>query len=505
MKKTVFLLMILTVVAKFIGFAREITLSYFYGASNISDAYLISLTIPTVIFGFVGAGISTSYIPIYSDVVNNKGTQTGVRFTNNVVNLLVTVSTLIIVLILAYTAPIVKLFAAGFEGDTLALAVTFTRVSVLGIYFTGIGYIYRSLLQLKENFILPTILGFSSNIIIIISIMLSSRNILVLSIGSVIAASTQVLFLLPSLYRSGYRYSLVLDFKDPYLRKIITQSIPVFFGNSVNQINRLVDRTLASAIIIGGISALNYADRLNGFVQGIFVSSIATVMYPLISKMAAEGNVDGVKGSLREAINGSNLLVVPATVGSMIFAEPIVRLLFGRGAFDAEAIALTSTALFFYSIGMVSFGLREVLSRAFYSLHDTKTPMINAVIAVIMNIVLNIILSRFMGIGGLALATSIAGTFCMVLLFINLRKKIGSFGIKSMSITFAKILFTSLLMGVIAWMAYKGLFDIIGGSLSLIAAIGIGALVYVVVIYFMKIDDVDIIVNAIKTKIRKTA
>src|SRR5690606_12151384 len=159
------------------------------------------------------------------------------------------------------------------------------------------------------------------------------------------------------------------------IKNMLFLAIPVIIGSSVNQINKLVDRTLASQISIGGISALNYANTLNLFVQGVFVVSISTVMYPLISKMASKGNMDGLKKALAQAITGINLLVIPATVGSLFFAEPIVTLLFGRGAFDEQAIAMTSTAFFFYSIGMLGYGLREVLSRAFYSMQDTRTPM----------------------------------------------------------------------------------------------------------------------------------
>ena len=504
MKKTVFLLMILTIAAKFIGLARELTLSYFFGATNISDAYLISQTIPAVLFGFVGAGLSTCYIPIYSDVLRKRGAEPAIEFTNNVTNVFVAISTFIVCLVLIFTEPVVKLFASGFGGETLRLAMAFTQVSVLGIYFTAIGYIYRSYLQLKDSFILPTVLGFVSNFIIIASIILSSKlNVMILAIGSVLAAASQVVFLMPSLYKKGYKYRFVFDIKDSHFRKMFNQALPVIIGNSANQINWLVDRTLASRIVVGGISALYYANKLNGFVQGIFVASIATVMYPRISKMAAESDIQGIKASLKESITVSNLLVVPATIVSMIFAEPIVSLLFGRGAFDAKAIYLTSYALFFYAVGMIGFGLREVLSRGFYSLQDTKTPMINAFIAMIMNIVLNIILSQFLGIGGLALATSISALFCTVLLFISLKKKIGSFGMKDISISFLKILFSSLIMGIIAKYAYNILINNLDYKITLFVSMGIGGLVYLAMIYIMKIEDVDALIKAIKVWIMR--
>lgn len=279
-------------------------------------------------------------------------------------------------------------------------------------------------------------------------------------------------------------------------------ALPIMIGVSVNQINVLVDRTLASSIAVGGISALNYANRLNGFVQGMFVTNISTVMYPMISKMAAQSNLDGLKKSVSEAINLINLFVIPATVGAMIFAEPVVRLLFGRGAFDPEAISMTSAALFYYSIGMVGFGLRQILSRAFYSLQDTKTPMINAAIAMGLNIILNFILSKYMGIGGLALATSISAIFCTGLLFISFRKKTGSFGMKGITISSVKILCASLVMGLVARVSYAALLEHASANLSLIGAIVIGAVVYFVMIYFMGIEEVDSMIGAVKVKLR---
>jgi putative peptidoglycan lipid II flippase len=309
---------------------------------------------------------------------------------------------------------------------------------------------------------------------------------------------------IPYVYKLNYRYKWVLDFKDKHIKNMMHLALPLIIGVSVNQINVLVDRTIASKIIVGGISALNYANRLTDFILGIFVLSIVAVMFPMISKMASEQDFAGLKKTLTESINIISMLVIPATIGAMFFAEPIVKLLFDRGEFNAQAIILTSSALFFYSIGMIGVGLREVVSRAFYSLRDTKTPMINASISVALNIILNIILSRFLGIGGLAFATSISAIFCTLLLFISLRKKIGPFGMKNVTITFAKIFFASLVMGLIAKCTFSYLTaNIFRQNLSLIIAIGIGAISYFGMIYSMKIEDVDVIVRTIKEKLGK--
>jgi putative peptidoglycan lipid II flippase len=411
---------------------------------------------------------------------------------------------MLIALGLLFTIPIVKAFAAGFEGDTLVLAVRFTRISIVGIYFTAITYIFSGYLQLKGNYLAPALIGLPYNLLIIMSIYMSYKsNVLVLSIGSIIAMASQLILLLPYIFKKGYKYKSIADFKDKNIKAMAYLIFPMIIGASVNQINTLVDRTIASTIAEGGISALNYANRLNGFILGIFVTSIATVIYPLISKMAAENNIDGLKKSASEAISSVNLLIIPTTIGAMLFAEPVVRLLFGRGAFDIQAITMTSSALFFYSIGMIGIGLRDILSRAFYSMQDTKTPMINAAISVVMNIVLNIILSRYMGIGGLALATSISAIFCTGLLFASLRKKIGHFGMKNVTISFIKIMVASVLMGVVAKLAYTALTSYTGQNLSLIISVATGASVYFAIVYFMKIEEMDVIVNTVKRKLKR--
>lgn len=502
MKQTAILLMIITIASKVFGFAREIALSYFYGASNISDAYLISLTIPSVIFGFIGVGISTGYIPLYSKIVNEQGSKEGTKYTNNLINILMVLCTVIVIFGIIFTEPIVKLFASGFEGETLALAIRFTKIGLIGMYFTGLISIFNAFLQLKDNYIIPALIGFSMNIVVILSIFISSKtDIWVLAVGSVLSLVAQLLLIIPFVCKKGYKYQPVMDFKDERIINMALIALPVILGVSVNQINVLVDRTLASGIAVGGISALNYANRLNGFVQGMFVASIATVMYPMISKMAAESNISGLKNSVAEAINLVNLLVIPATVGAMIFSEPVVKLLFGRGAFDLDAISMTSSSLFFYSFGMLGFGLREILSRAFYSVQDTKTPVINASIAVVINIILNIILSRFLGIGGLALATSISALICTGLLFISFRKKMGAFGLKDIVISGIKIISASLVMGIVAKLTNQLLQNYVSANLALLVAIGIGAGVYFVMILFMRIKEVDNMIGAVKRRL----
>jgi putative peptidoglycan lipid II flippase len=504
MKKIAAILMAITVISKLSGLARDLTLSYIYGASNTSDAYLISMTSPSVIFGFIATGIAAGFIPMYSKILQENGELEANRFTNNLINILFLLCTIVIALGLIFTDQVVRVFASGFNEETLKLTIQFTKITLIAIYFTSAVSIFSGFLQLKDNYIAPALVTIPMNIIIIMSLIISAyTNVVILAIGFVVAIFSQVLLMIPYLKRNRYKYKAIFELKDKNIKKLAYIVMPLVLGVSVNEINVLVDRTLASQLAVGGISALNYADRLNGFVQGIFVISIATVLYPMMSRMAAEKNIEGLKIALAEAVTGINLLVIPATTGFMMLATPIISALFERGAFDDNALQMTSYALFYFSIGMVGFGLRDVFSRAFYSMQDTKTPMINAAIGVILNIILNIILSKYMGIGGLALATSISAIFTTLLLIISLRKKIGPFGLKHISVSFIKILFASLLMGIAAKISFTYFEEIIGSNVALLIAILTGVVSYALIISFMKIDDVELFVKYLKKKLNK--
>ncbi|NLN42010.1 MAG: murein biosynthesis integral membrane protein MurJ [Clostridiales bacterium] len=500
MGKTAVLLMILAIISKIVGFVRELILSYFYGASNISDAYLISLTIPNVIFSLVGTSLYTGYVPIYSQIKQDHGKKKADRFTNNLTNAVLIICTIIAIFGFTFTELLVKLFASGFTGDTLELAVRFTKFTIWGIYFTALVYIYGGFIRLQGNYVVPELPVFFHNAIIISSILLSVQlGMITLPIGALIALTSQFIVLYPSARKNGLRYRPMLDIRDENIKKMMIMALPVIVGGSVDQINVLIDRTLASNIAVGGISALNYASRLNGSIFAIFVNSISTVIYPIISKRAAENDIDGLKDSVRESINMLSLLLIPASLGTALYAKPIVIMLFGRGAFDSQAIEMTSAAFLCYSFGTYAFGLRNILSKAFYSIKDTRTPMINATISVLLNIVLNIVLSRYIGIGGLALGTSISAIICVILLIFSLRKKIGALGLRKMLRSLIKIIFAAAVMGIITMITFNQLQEYLSMNISLVCSIGLGVLVYFVLVFIMKIDEVKTIINLVKS------
>ena len=505
-------LMAATLIAKILGFGRELTLASAYGASSTSDAFLVAMNIPAVIFTAIGTSLGTAFIPLYCEVNSSQGEKASIKYTNNIFNVVVLICIVISIIGAIFTPQVVKLFALGFKGETMEKAVYFTRAMILGIPFLGISYIMMAYLQVKENFIIPGLMPVPYNTCIIISILLSVKTSpYILPWGALIGLLGQFLFQLPFAMKKGFRYKPYINFKDEYLKKMLWLVAPVLIGVAVNQINTIVDRTIASTLVEGSISALNYANKLNQFVMGMFIVSISSVVYPMLSKLSTENNKVKFNQSIIKAINIVILLVIPISVGAIILSTPIVKVLFQRGEFDARATYMTSVALVFYSIGMIGFGLRDILSKVFYSLQDTRTPMINGAIAMGLNIILNILFVKFtnMQLAGLALATSTAALVTVTMLFISLRIKIGPFGGKTILSVFIKAITSALLMAVITIIAYRKVSYFLGDGtikevITLAVAIGVGAIVYALSIVVLKVDEVNLILNGLKSKIKRS-
>ncbi|RDY28989.1 murein biosynthesis integral membrane protein MurJ [Romboutsia weinsteinii] len=504
-------LMAATLIAKMLGFGRELALASAYGASGTSDAFLVAMNIPAVIFTAIGTSLGTAFIPLYCDVNSTQGEKASLKFTNNVFNIVILICIALSVIGAIFTEPIVKLFAVGFEGETLAQAVYFTRVLILGLAFLGISYIMMAFLQVKENFIIPGLMPVPYNLLIIISILVSVKiNPNLLPWGTLFGLSLQFVFQLPFAMKKGYKYKPYINLRDEHIKKMLWLVAPVLIGVAVNQINTIVDRTIASTLVEGSISALNYATKLNQFVMGMFIVSISSVVYPMLSKLSSENNKEKFNKSIVTSVNTVTLLVIPISVGAIILANPIVKLLFQRGEFDARATQMTAIALIFYSIGMIGFGLRDILGKVFYSLQDTKTPMINGIIAMILNIVLNVMFVRYtnMQLAGLAFATSISALVTIILLFISLRKKIGAFGGKSIVSAMVKSIISAGLMAIVTSFVYNTVANLLGTgfikeAITLVVAVGAGAIVYGISILVLKVDEVNVILEKVKSRIKK--
>lgn len=502
MGKNTIIVVLTTLLSKIIGLGRELTLSYAYGATSITDAFLISITIPTVIIELFIQGIKSIYIPQYNVIETENGTEKADRHTSNVINIITVTIVILIIISIIFMEPIIKVFASGFSEELTNLTVKFTRISVVSALFIFITRILSSYLNNKSSFFISSAVGIPHTFIMILALIISQKiNILILPIGIVIASFIQMYILVIQVKKKGYKHKFFFDVKDKNFVKMISLSFPVIMGISVNEINVLIDRTMASRVAEGGISALTYARYLNDFILAIFVLSLASVIFPQISKIASKNNMEELKYMLKKSVTFINLFLIPATIGFMVFSDNIVQLVYQRGAFDNQALRLTSSALFFYSIGLLGVSLRTLLSKFYFSLGDTRTPNQTAIIGLFINIFFNVILSKYIGIGGLALASSISAIATTSLLLYFLNRKIGNFGLRSLTIDSLKIITVSFIMAFVVSICYQRIILVVSPSISLIISIIIGVFVYSIGILFVKLEEVDLLINVVKNRI----
>ena len=500
-KKSAIILMFITLISKITGFIRDIILAQSFGASIITDAYLTALNIPVVLFDGISSSLGTTYIPMFFKIKEEDGNDSVNKFTSNILNIVILLSIIFIIISLIFTPYIVKIFAIGFKGEELKLTIKFSRILIFSMIFIATNGLISSYLVANGKFYISGLVTIPFNIFCIISIIVGRlTNSKIMVIGTLIAYIAQLLFQIPFLLKTGYKHNLKINLKDENIKKILYLIVPVFLGSYVNQINAVVNRTLASTLEFGSITALNYANKLNIFAVGILVISISTVMYPILSKLASENNIVEFKRNLLRNIDIVVIVMLPIMIGIMILSTPIVKILFEQGSFNSHDTYLTSTALFYYSVGIVAVGIRDITSRAFYSLQDTKTPVKNAVIAVFINMICSIILVKVLGIGGLALSASISSILGALLLILDLRKKIGNLGLKSSVLTFIKCSIASIIMGILVINSYNIVLNFSTEIIALIISVFIGIFTYYIMNIILRVNEVLIITNQIKNK-----
>ena len=336
-----------------------------------------------------------------------------------------------------------------------------------------------------------------------------SEPITGLAIGVIIGGVLQLLLQIPFIIRKGIHFWKKTRIYHTGLKKVGMLMLPTIFGAAVYQINIMVGTLLASLLPEGSVSYLYYADRLVQFPLGIFAIATATAVLPSLSRQAAAEDFAGVRETFAHAMNMVFFITIPSMVGLIILREPIISLLFKRGAFDAETTRLTATALLYYGIGLWAFSAVRIVVSTFYALQDTKTPVRMAVVSVIANIVLGVLLMGPLGHGGLALSTSLASMLNLVLLIRALRVTLGSLELKSIKESVCKTLVSSAMMGAVVWAVSVNMIRSGDGTLSsllfwLMGSIIIGFLFYGAFSFLIKSPELNKVWVAVKKGVRKS-
>jgi putative peptidoglycan lipid II flippase len=434
-------LILCSILSRVLGFVREMVIADMFGATAETDAFLVAFIIPGILASLVGGAITGAFIPVFTEYRLKQGEEDawilglGVVFT-------------------FLAAPIiVQLLSPGFDPETQAIAVHLSRVMSPAVLFVGLISLSTAILNSYKHFVFPAIAGLFYNVGIIGTALLlaGGYGITSLAVGVIIGGFGQLVAQSAILVRKRGYYTLELRFDHPGVKRIAWLLFPFLVGSAAGQLNMVIDRILASGLVEGSIAALNFGFRVMGLPLGIFGAAIAAAVYPTLSQQAAEGSVDQLRRTFSEGLRMLGLVLIPATAGLTVLREPIIRLLFERGVFDSIATDMTATALLFYALGLFAHGGNAMLIRAYFALQDVRTPIALGVAAVALNVLLNLILIRFLAHGGLALASSIAAVVNFLLLSHCLRKKLGSFDGRRIARSLAKMAFGSLVMGSVCW------------------------------------------------------
>ena len=498
MGQTTLMLMFITVISKIFGFIREAVMASYIGAGDLKSIYTTANTLPVVVANFVAVGIISGFIPIYNKAKNEEGLESAEKFTSNIFNILMVFATIAIIIGLIFAKPFSKILSPDLDGETLNLAANYTRIMMFAVYAYLYSSVFRGYLNIKGDFFNPAVTGIIMNVIIIVFTILTGKtgNAYLLIIGALLGNILQYILFPKAAHDKGYHHNKVIDFSNKYVRQLMIIAIPVVISSAAGEISIIVDNSMASAYFgKASISKLFYAKTMLTLITGVITVSVTTALFPKIAELGQSGKINAMKKSISSSVVTTLLLVVPATIGMAVLAHPIIELVFERNAFTAEDTIAVSSLLISYAPFVIFQSISDVIDRGFYAVGDSKTPVVIVVIQQAFNVIFNIILIRFFGINGLAMATVVSTIVGSALMIYKFRDNFGSFKFKTALFSIIKISIVTAIMGLVANGMYKLLEDKLAHLLAVLIAIFLAAIVYGFLILIARIPEVMELVN----------
>ncbi len=503
---------VIALVSKVFGFIGSFILAAKFGATYKTDAYFVASNIPELLRDVLAGGALTSaFIPVYTTYLAKNQEEEAQKLASGIFNILVVALVLMTLFGIIFAPTLTRLVAPGFKGETLDLAIRLTRLFFPAIIFLGLASLFGAILNSYHHFTVPALQPLLLNTANIVCMLLLAPfiDIYALVVGALIGGVLITVINLPLLYKKGLRYLPKFSLEQEGIKKIGVLWFPLILGLSVNQLNIVVSKILASGLSAGSISALNYANLINQIAPSVFGVAVSTAIFPSLSWHIALNEHEKFREIVSKAIRVCLIITVPLTLALAFLSLPVIRFLFERGAFDRQATILTSGVLVYFAIGTFALAVNYVLIRSFYALSDTKTPVKLAVTAVVSNIVLSLLLITLMAQNGLALASSIAAMVQMGLLLIYLQRKIGKLKLKRLAADFIKTIVSGLISVGAGVLCLSKLNLILAQNtfLGQILSLGIVGLVitvlYLLLISVLKVEQTDAFLDMIKKRWQK--
>jgi putative peptidoglycan lipid II flippase len=425
------IVMVFFVASRVLGLVRDIVISQEFGTSRALDAYVAAFNIPDLLFNVLAGGaLGSAFIPVFAGALALGTPSRAWRLASSVLNLTFVLLTALACGIALFAPQVAAATVArGFAPGDQALTADLMRWMLFTPTLFGMSGIVMGILNAKKHFVLPAAAPVVYNLSIILGAVWLAPWIGVygLAAGVVAGALSHLSIQIPWLVRHRMEYTLSLGLRNPDVRQVGRLMLPRTLGLAAVQVNFLVNTMLASALPDGWVAALGYAWRLMLLPEGIVALSLATAVFPTFSDQMAREQVGEFRRTFSTVFRTTLYLTIPAAVGLLVLGRPLVALLLQRGAFNAESTAATTWALQFYALGLAAHSGLEIITRGFYAMHDTRTPVLIGVGAMALNVVLSLLLLGPLEHGGLALANSIATGVEMLVLFVLFRRRVGDF------------------------------------------------------------------------------
>lgn len=503
------MVLIINLISRVLGFVRDAVIAHEFGASGATDAYLVAYTLPYSLQAILGMAFATVMVPVVTGYLIRGEEEEGWRIVSSILNGTALVLGGLTVLGILFAPQLVRIMAPGFDEETVALTAYLSRIMFPSIVFMGLGMLITGVLNAGKHFTMPAVAPAFANIIIILTVVFfgDKYRIQGLAVGTLVGFVGFMLIQLPNLRRLGFKYSLILERQNPEVQKISLAIIPMTLSIAVNQILLAVNRFFASGLTAGSITALDFANRLMNLPLGIFVAAVTTAVYPAMAEGVAKKDNRLLAQNLTKGLGTVTVAIIPAAVGLMVLRVPVVQLLFERGAFDAQATAMTAQALFYFCLGLWFVAVNTVMTRGFYALEDLKTPLILGMLSIVVDVLLSWLLLPYLGHGALALANSLAAGVNTWFLYRALRRKIPLWDAGPVFQTTGKSLLAAVPMAaVVAFLnSFLGAFFGTGDlalflKMSLLA--GLGAALYAGQLVALKVEEAQWFLQRFRSKTR---
>lgn len=419
------LLFVLSLVNKGLGFIKSMTIASVFGATIQTDAYYVAEGLMQNALIPISEAVAVSFLPIYI-TIKEKNKEEAHKFTSRTITDIFLLA-LVLSGILYVVAPVLlKLMLPSYTADQVAMSVYYFRILIWGMCFYMSNQLLQSLLNAEKQYGFSSFTAMMNNLILTAAVLLMGHKFGLSAMAMAVPFSYIAQYLFLQIRSMDYgRLTIRYGWRDSRIWKLCLQAAPIFFGNAICELNQLVDKSLLSGMETGSVTAVSYASVLYQFASNLISIPMTTIIYTELAESFAAGKKEEGGAKLEKGIHISLFFCIPLSLFVMIAANLVVEITYGRGAFDAQAIAMTSEGLRYYGLCFLAYCLNALLFRACYSLNDTMLPMKVGLGTVSLNIVLSIILAHFMGLKGVVLATAIANTLtCLVTLYIFNRTKL---------------------------------------------------------------------------------